>query len=505
MSAASARHISYARCSKVSPHGWRAAMPVAQISGNCGRWPTRFIACAQDDDAETASIDRQFHLRIIELARNNTLMRLSQTYRALGMTVRAFREPAIIHAEHLRIVEAIEHNFADEAERQARNHVVGAREMIESHCQQGKFVPEWVNRMSSRDAVSEKAAAVGRCIASVLARTCAASGSIRRTSSRSSILPRRTVRKGLVRFNSEQVTSAGKRARRRFLHGAQLTAMERGTLLLHRVADELYRRKAEIARTITLENGKPLAQSEGEVAMTEDHLRWFAEEGRRVYGRIIPQPGARASAIMIVKTPIGVVGAIAPWNFPLVLAVRKVAPAMAAGCPVMLKPAIADAALRHCAWRNAWRRLEFPGRLSAGDRQCGDDRRRISLQSHLPQDHLHRIDRGWAGADSRSGGDHQAAFARTRRTGAAAGLRGLRSGRGCAGDASSRSSATRASRASRPIESTCRRRSMRNSSNDLSPRCEAEDRPGPGARRGRWAADQPGSGSTARSSRLTTR
>jgi len=60
------------------------------------------------------------------------------------MTVRAFREPSIIHAEHLRIVEAIEHNFAEEAERQARSHVVGAREMIESQVLQGKFIPKWV-------------------------------------------------------------------------------------------------------------------------------------------------------------------------------------------------------------------------------------------------------------------------------------------------------------------------------------------------------------------------
>ena len=115
------------------------------------------------------------------------------------------------------------------------------------------------------------------------------------------------------------------------------TAKDRG-ILLHKVADELIRRKAEIARIITLENGKPLAQSEGEVAMSEDHLRWFAEEGRRTYGRVIPQQiGSKRN--MVVKTPIGVVGAIAPWNFPLVLSVRKVAPAMAAGCPVILKPA----------------------------------------------------------------------------------------------------------------------------------------------------------------------
>jgi succinate-semialdehyde dehydrogenase / glutarate-semialdehyde dehydrogenase len=118
----------------------------------------------------------------------------------------------------------------------------------------------------------------------------------------------------------------------------KLTAMERG-ILLHRVADRLLARKAEIARTIVLENGKPLAQAQGEVDMSIDHLRWFAEEARRVYGRSIPNqvPGKRH---LVVKTPIGVVGAISPWNFPLVLAVRKIAPAMAAGCPVLLKPAL---------------------------------------------------------------------------------------------------------------------------------------------------------------------
>jgi succinate-semialdehyde dehydrogenase / glutarate-semialdehyde dehydrogenase len=115
------------------------------------------------------------------------------------------------------------------------------------------------------------------------------------------------------------------------------TARERG-LLLHRIADEIVRRKAEIARIITLENGKPLAQSEGELAMCEDQLRWFAEEGRRVYGRTIP-PQVHGKRHLVVKTPIGTIGAIAPWNFPLSLAVRKIAPAMAAGCPVILKPA----------------------------------------------------------------------------------------------------------------------------------------------------------------------
>ena len=115
------------------------------------------------------------------------------------------------------------------------------------------------------------------------------------------------------------------------------TAKERG-ILLHRVADELKRRRDEIGRTITLENGKPLAQGKGEVDMAEDHLRWFAEEARHSYGRTIPHQ-INGKRHLVVKTPIGTVGAIAPWNFPLILSVRKAAPALAAGCPVILKPA----------------------------------------------------------------------------------------------------------------------------------------------------------------------
>src|SRR5229473_5566623 len=117
----------------------------------------------------------------------------------------------------------------------------------------------------------------------------------------------------------------------------QLHGRGRGDLL-HQVANELQRRREEIARLITLENGKPLTQSQGEVAMATDHLRWFAEEARRAYGRVIPHQ-VDEKRHLILKTPIGVVGAISPWNFPLVLAVRKVAPALAAGCTVILKPA----------------------------------------------------------------------------------------------------------------------------------------------------------------------
>ena len=99
---------------------------------------------AEGKKSETGNLDRAFHLHITELSRNSTLIRLSQTYRILGMSVRAFRNPEVIRAEHLRIVEAIEHNFQDEAERLARQHVVGAREMIERLAAEGKFIPQWV-------------------------------------------------------------------------------------------------------------------------------------------------------------------------------------------------------------------------------------------------------------------------------------------------------------------------------------------------------------------------
>jgi succinate-semialdehyde dehydrogenase/glutarate-semialdehyde dehydrogenase len=128
------------------------------------------------------------------------------------------------------------------------------------------------------------------------------------------------------------------------------TAKARGDYLLA-IAGEVQKRSSEIARIITLENGKPLAQSQGEVAMSIDHLRWFAEEARRGYGRVIPHQVA-GKRHLVIKSPVGVVGAIAPWNFPLVLAVRKIAPALAAGCPVVLKPAsqtpLSSVALAEC-------------------------------------------------------------------------------------------------------------------------------------------------------------
>lgn len=136
--------------------------------------------------------------------------------------------------------------------------------------------------------------------------------------------------------NRAQVAQALIGAQTAFNSWRQVTGRGRGEFL-EKIAAELERRREEIARIITLENGKPISQSQGEVAMAVDHLRWFAGEARRIYGRLAPQQ-LEGKRHLVLKSPVGVVAAISPWNFPLVLAVRKIAPALAAGCPVILKP-----------------------------------------------------------------------------------------------------------------------------------------------------------------------
>ncbi len=139
--------------------------------------------------------------------------------------------------------------------------------------------------------------------------------------------------------DGERVRQAIDDAQAAFPTWRRTTALERSRALT-RIADAVEARAEEIAQMITRENGKPLPQARGEMAMTVDHFRWFAEEARHVYGRVVPHqlPGKRH---LVFQHPVGVVGAIAPWNFPVVLAARKVAPALAAGCPVILKPASA--------------------------------------------------------------------------------------------------------------------------------------------------------------------
>jgi succinate-semialdehyde dehydrogenase/glutarate-semialdehyde dehydrogenase len=94
---------------------------------------------------------------------------------------------------------------------------------------------------------------------------------------------------------------------------------------------------ADLARIMTAEQGKPLAESEGEIRYAATFIKWFAEEARRVDGAIIPAPEANRR-ILVMKEPVGVSAAITPWNFPAAMITRKCAPALAAGCPVVVKP-----------------------------------------------------------------------------------------------------------------------------------------------------------------------
>ena len=115
------------------------------------------------------------------------------------------------------------------------------------------------------------------------------------------------------------------------------TAKERGQVL--RRWFELMNAHAEdLARLITAEGGKPLAEARGEVAYAASFVEWFAEEGKRAYGETIPTT-APDKRLAVIKQPVGVCAAITPWNFPAAMITRKVAPALAAGCPVVVKPA----------------------------------------------------------------------------------------------------------------------------------------------------------------------
>lgn len=107
---------------------------------------------------------------------------------------------------------------------------------------------------------------------------------------------------------------------------------------MRKVYDLIVRNVERLARVLTEENGKPLAEARGEVLNGAEYLNWYAEETRRVYGEVIPS-SSRRTRIWVLRQPVGVVAAITPWNFPSSMVTRKIAPALAAGCTVVLKPA----------------------------------------------------------------------------------------------------------------------------------------------------------------------
>ncbi len=196
----------------------------------------------------------------------------------------------------------------------------------------------------------------------------------------------------------------------------QRTAKERSQLL-RRWYDLIVAHQEDLAMIMTAEQGKPLAEARGEILYAASFIEWFAEEAKRVYGDTIPmgQPGKR---IVVLKEPVGVSAAITPWNFPSAMITRKAAPALAAGCPVIVKPA---AQTPFSALALAWlaeeagfpagvinvltgpateigaelttnpivRKLSFTGSTEVGKmlmRQCADTVKKVSLElgGHAP-------------------------------------------------------------------------------------------------------------------------
>jgi succinate-semialdehyde dehydrogenase/glutarate-semialdehyde dehydrogenase len=196
----------------------------------------------------------------------------------------------------------------------------------------------------------------------------------------------------------------------------KLTAYDRAKIL--KKTAELMRERADvIARTLTLEQGKPLAEAKAETLHSADTFEWFAEEGKRSYGQIIPNSVA-GKRHMTIKHPVGVVGAISPWNFPITLQARKIAPALAAGCTIVSRPAsqtplclvkvfecLADAGLPpgvanlvigpaqemadELLENPICRKISFTGSTEVGKqlmRACADQMKRVSLElgGHAP-------------------------------------------------------------------------------------------------------------------------
>ena len=117
---------------------------------------------------------------------------------------------------------------------------------------------------------------------------------------------------------------------------AETTAARRSAVL-REAARLMHERKEHLAEVMTREQGKPISESRGEIVYAASFVEWFAEEGKRVYGETVPasSPDKR---IMVIKRPVGVTAAITPWNFPSAMITRKLAPALAAGCTMVIKP-----------------------------------------------------------------------------------------------------------------------------------------------------------------------
>lgn len=214
----------------------------------------------------------------------------------------------------------------------------------------------------------------------------------------------------IAKAGAEEAQQAVDAAAKAFPAWRALTAKER-SIKVRRWGELMLVHRDALAELLSREQGKPLAEARGEVAYAASFLEWFAEEAKRSYGDVIPSPLPN-SKILVTREPIGVVAAITPWNFPLAMITRKAAPALAAGCTMVLKPseetplsALALAVLAEQAGVPAGvfnvvsgdavaigqvltgsqvvRKLSFTGSTRTGKllaRQCSDTLKKLSLE-----------------------------------------------------------------------------------------------------------------------------
>lgn len=177
----------------------------------------------------------------------------------------------------------------------------------------------------------------------------------------------------VAEISDDQLGEAIAAAKSGFETWKQQSATERAGVL-RKWYNLIIENQEDLARMITLEGGKPIKESRGEVAYGASFVEWYAEEARRIYGDIIPGH-LSDKRIMVLRQPIGVVAAITPWNFPVAMITRKIAPALAAGCSVIVKPA-EETPYSALALAELAKKAGFPdGVLNV---VCGNDPARIS-------------------------------------------------------------------------------------------------------------------------------
>lgn len=137
-------------------------------------------------------------------------------------------------------------------------------------------------------------------------------------------------------LDASQVEQAIARAKAAQRSWGSLAAKDRA-VLMYAFFDSIMANQNDLSRLMVAEQGKPLAEAMGEVAYAASFIKWFADEGQRAYGEVIPAP-QQDKRVLVLKRPIGLAAAITPWNFPLAMITRKVAPALAAGCGIVVKP-----------------------------------------------------------------------------------------------------------------------------------------------------------------------